>query len=483
MGGLHVSRGGSVHTGNTKYDETIVDTAVADEAEQGGAAFSILVVDDEPGMRNFLKRSLEKHYSVVETAESAEEAEAICHSRHFDLIISDIRLPGISGVRWVQDLRDQGGTMTVIFITAHADLDTAIAALRAGAADFILKPFRVDQLLAAVDRCFQQQQMARENFVLRRQVNQWFAVEGMVGRCELMTGVCDVIKRVAPMRSTVLIEGESGTGKELAARAIHVWSHREGPFVPVNCAAFSAELLESELFGHVKGAFTGALSSREGLFTYAHGGTLFLDEIGEMPLPMQAKLLRVIDQRTIRPIGSNRETPVDVRIIAATNLRLADEVKAGRFREDLFYRLNVLSIRMPTLRERIEDVPLLVEHFATSLAAELRVPPLRIDRDELRWLGGYHWPGNVRELKNVMERALLLGKLPSEVLRMQSPATDALPVGGASQDLTLDEVERNHIFAMLDRCGGNKSEAARRLGIGRKTLERKLHGTTENDGD
>jgi DNA-binding NtrC family response regulator len=446
----------------------------------GVGAISILVVDDERGMRNFLHRTLTKHFSLVEVAESAEQAEELCRRFHFDLIISDIRLPGQSGIRWVQSLRDQGNGMQVIFITAHADLDTAIAALRAGAADFILKPFRIDQLLAAVDRCFQQQQMVRENFVLRRQVERWYAMDGMVGSCELMASVCEVIKRIAPMPSTVLIEGESGTGKELAARAIHVWSGRDGPFVPINCAAFSAELLESELFGHVKGAFTGALQTREGLFTYAHGGTLFLDEIGEMPLAMQAKLLRVIEQRTIRPVGSNRETPVDARIIAATNKHLPEMVREGRFREDLYYRLNVLSIRMPTLRERPEDVPVLAEYFSRTLAAELRVPKPEFDDAELARLRRYNWPGNVRELKNLIERSLLLGRQPSEVLRMNG---DPIPhdTADAERTPTLADVEMRHILAVLAQCQGNKSEAARRLDIGRKTLERKLQAAGSND--
>jgi DNA-binding NtrC family response regulator len=455
-----------------------------DHPGQGGAsipgsgAFSILVVDDEPGMRSFLMHGLAKHHARVELVEGAEQAEEICQQRHFDLIICDIRLPGQSGVRWIQSLRDQGSSTPVIFITAHTDLDTAIAALRAGAVDFIVKPFRVEQLLTAVDRCFQQQQMARENFLLRRQIEQWDAMEGMVGNCELMTSVCDVIKRIAPMPSTVLVEGASGTGKELAARAIHGWSGRDGPFVPINCAAFSAELLESELFGHVKGAFTGALQSRDGLFTYAHGGTIFLDEIGEMPLPMQAKLLRVIEQRTIRPVGSNRETPVDVRIIAATNRHLPNVVDNGRFREDLFYRLNVLTIRMPALSERLEDLPALARYFSRTLAAELRVPEVELDDVELARLRRYSWPGNVRELRNLMECSLLLGRQPSEVLRMNG-ALDGLNAEAVEKTPTLAEVEMAHILAVLEQCRGNKSEAARQLNIGRKTLERKLRTASD----
>ncbi|PVV25657.1 MAG: sigma-54-dependent Fis family transcriptional regulator, partial [gamma proteobacterium symbiont of Ctena orbiculata] len=281
---------------------------------------SVLIVDDEPGIRSFLQKGLRKYFGLVETAEDVVTAEELRQHCHFDLIITDIRLPGqVGGVEWVRELREQGGVTGVIFMTAHADMETAIAALRAGAEDFILKPFRMEQMIAAVERYLERQKMQRENFVLRRQVEQIYDSSGMVGQCQQMKTLCGVIKRVAPMPSTVLIEGESGTGKELAARAIHEMSGRAGSFVPVNCGAMTAELLESELFGHVKGAFTGAHLSRDGLFTYANGGTLFLDEIGEMPLSMQAHLLRSLEERTIRPVGSNREVPVDVRIIAASN--------------------------------------------------------------------------------------------------------------------------------------------------------------------
>jgi DNA-binding NtrC family response regulator len=289
-----------------------------------------------------------------------------------------------------------------------------------------------------------------------------------------MQSLCQVIKRVAPMPSTVLIEGESGTGKELAARAIHKNSGREGAFVPINCSAMSAELLESELFGHVKGAFTGAHQSREGLFTYADGGTLFLDEIGEMPLSMQGHLLRALEERAIRPVGSNRETAVNVRIIAATNRDLAKQVEQGQFREDLYFRLNVLALRMPALRERLQDIPLLVRHLTHSISMELGVPAPQFDNHELLRLQSYPWPGNVRELKNVIERCLLLGSKPSQCLQGLMDSGDMQ--GGASTegDIRLDAVEKRHILNVLDLHGGNKSAAARVLGVSRKTLERKV---------
>ena len=436
---------------------------------------SVLVVDDEPGIRNFLQRGLGKYFSLVETAGNVEAADELLRRCHFDLIIADIRLPGCNGVDWVTRLRNEGSATGVIFITAHADLETAIAALRAGAEDFILKPFRMEQMVTAVKRYLEKQEVRRENFVLRRQVEQIFEGSGLVGSGDLIRSVCDVLKRVAPMPSTVLIEGESGTGKELAARAIHKWSGRSGSFVPLNCGGMSAELLESELFGHVKGAFTGAQQSREGLFSYAKGGTLFLDEIGEMPMSMQVHLLRVLEERTVRPVGSNSEIPVDVRIIAATNRDLASEVEAGSFREDLYYRLNVLSIRMPSLRERKEDIEVLARHFVQTLSAELGVEPPGIGPLELSRLRDYHWPGNVRELKNVIERCLLLGSTPDRCLA-GTPASGqaAEETMGEGDSLRLETVEKQHILKVLEQEQGNKSAAARLLGVSRKTLERKM---------
>jgi len=435
---------------------------------------SVLIVDDEPGIRSFLQRGLQKYFGLVETAESAGAAKILHDRCYFDLIIADIRMPGRTGVEWVTGLRGQGAATGVIFMAACADLDTAVAALRAGAEDFIMKPFRMEQMLTSVQRYMDRQKMQRENFILRRQVDHLFDKSGMVGECELIRNLCQVIKRVAPMPSTVLVEGESGTGKELAARAIHQWSGRSGSFVPVNCGAISAELLESELFGHIKGAFTGAHQAREGLFTYANEGTLFLDEIGEMPLSMQAHLLRVLEERTVRPVGANKEVPVAVRIIAATHQDLGELVRSGEFREDLFYRLNVLSIRMPSLRERLGDIPVLTEHFSKSLASELGVDPPRFSSVDLACLSSYDWPGNVRELKNVIERCLLLNSSPSQCLARPSTVDAAVGVSDSGVDLQLESVEKRHILRVLESEGGNKSAAARLLGISRKTLERKV---------
>ncbi len=433
---------------------------------------SILVIDDEHGIRNFLIKGLSKYIGFIESAEDIKTAEKLRQRCHFDLIIADIKLPGKSGVEWVRELRGGGCNTSVIFITAHAHLNIAIEALRAGAADFIIKPFRMDQIFTAVERCIERQEMQRENFVLRRQVDKIYDSASMIGACQLIQDLCVVIKRVAPMPSTILIEGESGTGKELAAKSIHDLSGRSGSFVPVNCGAMAAELLESELFGHVKGAFTGAHQGREGLFSYASGGTLFLDEIGEMPLSMQAHLLRVLEEKTIRPVGSNQEVPVDVRIIAASNLRLEQRVGEGLFREDLFFRLNVLHLQIPPLRDRIEDLRILSNHFIDSISVSLGLKSEKLSDRELTELSSYHWPGNVRELKNVIERSLLLTMPPSECIVGQLHSIDTQEA--ESERLLLDDVVKHHILKILNRENGNKSATARLLGISRKTLERKV---------
>jgi DNA-binding NtrC family response regulator len=397
--------------------------------------YSVLIVDDEEGMRSFLHKTLAGRCALVETAGSAEEGRTLFNRIHFDLIILDISLPGKSGVEWLDELREGGFQGDVILITAFADIDTAIHALRAGASDFILKPFRVDQILNAIRKCFDRARLLRENFVLRREVAELSGgIEGIVGCSDAMNRLCQMIKRVAGMPSTVLLQGESGVGKEVAARALHSMSPRaQRPFVPVNCGAISPELIESELFGHVKGAFTGASDAHHGLFYYARGGTLFLDEIAELPLSMQAKLLRVLEDRMIRPVG-----------------------------------LDVVNIVIPPLRQRREDIVPLASHFAAQLASHLGLPVVPLDADIIARLQSYGWPGNVRELRNLVERSLILGYFP----------LDALPEEGVSESAAsaaaLDAVAKSHILEVLAACGGNKSEAARRLGVSRKTVERKL---------
>ncbi|NMM26199.1 MAG: sigma-54-dependent Fis family transcriptional regulator [Glaciimonas sp.] len=441
------------------------------EAFGGWQERSILVVDDEPGMRSFLQRTLVSRCSRVETAESAEEASVLLGQRPFDLIILDNSLPGKSGVAWLQEMRELGLHNDVVLITAFADLETAICALRAGAADFLLKPFRINQILSAIGRCFDRAHLRRENFILRRELDchvDLAGIDGLVGNSAALQPIHDAIKRLAAVPSTVLITGESGTGKEIAARAMHYLSKRsKNNFVPVNCGAVAPEIIESELFGHVKGAFSGAASSREGLFFYAQGGTLFLDEVGELPLAMQVKLLRVLEEKKIRPVGAEREIPVDVRVIAATNRNVEEAVAQGRLREDLYYRLNVVQVHMPSLRERIEDIPALAGNFVRQLSQQLGVPPQELDSALLASMSSYSWPGNVRELRNLIERWLILGSIPN-VGFGSKPA----PILYGS-DVTLDAIEKQHILKILAEAGGNKTEAARRLDIARKTLERK----------
>jgi DNA-binding NtrC family response regulator len=432
-------------------------------------ARSVLIVDDDEPTRRVLESALRSRFGMVEAAPDVDHAARLTARLHFDLLILDVPLPGPSGFEGLRTLREQGFAGDVILITARADLDTAIHALRVGASDFILKPFGVEQIVHAIGNCVERAHLARESFALRRELAQPNADDkGLVGHSQSMQQLRMLLRRVAQTPSTVLLLGESGTGKEVAARALHEMSPRaQRPFVPVNCAAIASELIESELFGHVRGAFTGAIDSRNGLFHYADGGTLFLDEIGELPLPLQTRLLRVLEERRLRPVGSERELPIDVRVVAASNRDLAADVAAGRFREDLYFRLAVVDIPIPPLRERAEDVPELVRHFMDLLTEQLGVPPLMLPHALATRLVTYAWPGNVRELRNFVERSLILGAFPSDV---PSVRTDAL---SGSVDLPLGEVQKRHILRTLAACGGNKSEAARRLGISRKTLERK----------
>jgi DNA-binding NtrC family response regulator len=452
-------------------------TPAHDKSTEGWPFWSILVVDDEPGMRNFLVKTLVPRCQSVMAAGSAEEGAEILRNHHVDLIILDISLPGRNGVSWLKELREHGFSAQVILITAFADLDTAIGALRAGASDFILKPFRVPQILNAVKHCYESARLTRENFVLRHTLSAGQGqAHGLVGRSTVMTRLTESLRRVAAVNSTVLLQGESGTGKELVARALHGLSLRAaGPFVPVNCASMSPELIESELFGHAKGAFSGATKARDGLFYYAQGGTLFLDEVAELPLPLQATLLRALEDLKIRPVGSEQLLPVNVRIIAATNRSLHEEVAAGRFRKDLYYRLQVVEITLPPLREHKEDIADLVPHFMAQLVPLLGAEPLLITSAEMDYLTQYDWPGNVRELRNLIERSLILGAL--NVTALYSLGSRATPVaqpaaaGRATTDL--NTLEKQHILNILESVQGDKTQAAQLLGISRRTLERR----------
>lgn len=456
-------------------------------------AFSVLVVDDELGMQTVLNKALSKWFSRVDTAGSIEEAEILRLAHHYDLIILDINLPGRTGVEWEEAFNDDDRKADVIFMTGYADLETAISALKLGASDFILKPFNLNQMLQAVQRCMDKRLSERHQYALRHDFKRHIKTD-IVGGSERTKQLKQLITQFAPSRASVLIEGESGTGKELVARGVHDASLRSGPFVPINCGAIAPELLESELFGHTSGAFTGAKKNREGLFRVANGGTLFLDEIGEMPLSMQSALLRVLEQRTIRPVGSEREISIDVRVVAATNRNLEQEVEKGNFRRDLFYRLNVLKIDVVPLRERMADLIELVPFFTRMLAAELGVPEPKWAHEDMSAMNDYEWPGNVRELKNLIERCILLRKPPAHYWReingtstqnnisvtistgseMLNLPQDSEQQSGYPNDWSLKEVERAHILQLVDFHDGNKSAAARDLGVARKTLERKF---------
>ena len=432
---------------------------------------NLLVVDDEAGMRNFLEKTLARRCGSVLCAPDAETADDLVRRHRFDLVVLDITLPGKSGITWLRELRAQGYTGEVVLITAFADLDTAIEALRAGASDFILKPFRVTQSLNAVKHGLERASLRRENWVLRRAWLQRTPPAGaLVGRSIAIKGLQAALQRVAGVNSTVLLTGESGTGKELAALALHHYSPRlAGPFVPVNCATMAAEQIESELFGHAQDVALG--KGRDGLFVYAQGGTLFLDEIGELPAPLQATLLRVLEDRRIRPVGSEQEIAVDVRIVAATNRPLAAEVAAGRFRTDLYYRLQVVEINLPPLRSHKEDIPDLVAHFVATLAPQLGVPAMEVSAEELAYLAQYDWPGNVRELRNLIERSLILGTLNVSAL-YQGLRRGTSPPAALPTDL--HALEKQHILTVLESVAGDKTRAARLLGVSRRTLERRV---------
>ncbi|MBB3612743.1 DNA-binding NtrC family response regulator [Rhizobium sp. BK602] len=377
----------------------------------------------------------------------------------------------MNGLDWLAEQRAAGFFADVILMTAYADLDTAINAVRVGVVDFVIKPFRSNQLLNSIARCLDRSRLQRENDVLRHQLNfpahQVYLRNNFVGQSPATEKVRTMIARVAPIPTSVLLTGPSGTGKEVAARSIHSLSDRADKlFVPINCGAIPADMIESELFGHLKGAFTGANRTREGLFLHAQGGTIFLDEIAEMPYLLQSKLLRVLEDRRVRPVGSERELPFDARFIFATNADLEERVAAGTFRADLYFRINVVQIQLPPLKDRGHDVLELAALFMREAAQQVGMPAVEIDEQVRSYLLRYDWPGNIRELRNFIERAVILGSFPEEAER--SPLVPA-QTGGQS----LAEIEKRHIMAVLREVGGDREEAARRLGISRKTIDRK----------
>jgi DNA-binding NtrC family response regulator len=448
------------------FDRDSSDTTAGEDEK-------VLIVDGDAGFRGFLEDALQRDFSCVRSASNAREARALAQSHRFDILVVDVHFAdGVSGRQLARDLRDEGDLdMEVVFTTGACDLNAVVAALQDDAANLLRKPFPVEQLAAVIKQARRYRRFEREKYLMNRE--QLPAAARLIGQSEPVKDLWRVINRIAAMPSTVLITGETGTGKELVSRALHDLSGRRGSYVPVNCGAISPELMEGELFGHLKGAFTGAHQAREGLFCHADGGTLLLDEIGEMPLGMQAKLLRVLETKSYRPVGGNREIPVNTRVIAATNRHLPDEVQAGRFRKDLYYRLNIVELRLPPLRERKSDIPRLTRFFSTIFSAELGLPAPELNASDLEALIRYDWPGNIRELRNVVERSLLLGCPPSHYV-IPVERAEKQEANPSSNPLSLDNAERSHIMKALQAADGNKTEAARILGVSRKTVGRKL---------
>ncbi len=441
---------------------------------------TILVADDDATHREVLRTLLEEWGYAVREAVDGEHAVALCREQPFDLVLMDVRMPKKSGLEALKEIKVHNPAVPVLIMTAFSDVAAAVEAIKSGAYDYLTKPLDFEKLKVVLRNVFAHVGLIRENATLSRSLAATEAQTGMVGRSESMRALWEMVRTIAPTDATVLITGESGTGKELVAKAVHAAGRRaRGPFVAVNCAALTESLLASELFGHEKGAFTGADKKHEGHFLKADGGTIFLDEIGEMPLSMQVKLLRVIQEREVLSVGGNKAVPVDVRIIAATNRDLAREVAAGTFREDLYYRLNVVTLALPPLRERADDIPLLAQYFMARFADKNNKKIKGFTPGAMDRLVRYAWPGNVRELENVIERAsiLLLGEHISEreLPERFAPARgDALTDALTTDCPTLEDVERAVILKTLKRFGGNKTEAAKALGITRKTLHAKL---------
>ncbi len=437
----------------------------------------ILVVDDDEITCNLLEEVLSKEGYLVHKALNGREAIEKGERRPYDVVLTDIRMLDVDGMEVLRAYRQRNPETIIVMMTAFGSIETAIRAIKEGAYDYVSKPFKLEEIRLTIQRALEQKRLIKENTHYRKELITKYKLENIVGRSPQMLDVYKTIARVAESRSTVLITGESGTGKELIARAIHFNSPRSsGRFIAVDCSSLAETLLESELFGHVRGAFTGAVAAKTGLFEEADKGTCFLDEIGDISLPTQAKLLRVLQEHEIKRVGGNETVKIDVRIVAATNKNLEELVAGKKFREDLFYRLNVVSIHLPALRDRSEDIPLLCDHFISKYAAENKKPTCRISPEAMEILVRYRWPGNVRELENVIERAATLstsniiipGDLPSRVqLETSRINRSSLP-----SQMPLSELERIYIQKVLEETGGNKKKAADILGIDRRTLYR-----------
>jgi DNA-binding NtrC family response regulator len=434
---------------------------------------NLLIVDDEASLRDFLTIVFEEEGWHVDTAGSVADAHTAIHRQEPDVVLCDLMLPDASGIDLVREVKAQNPAIVFVMITAHTSTRSAVEALKAGAIDYIAKPFDIEELKIVVRKAVERKELEDENLHLRSALEERFTFANILGKSSKMQDVFNIVQRIARTMSTVLISGESGTGKELIARAIHYNSDRRGKFVSINCGALPETLLESELFGHERGAFTGAVRDKRGLFHEADRGTIFLDEIGETSTAMQIKLLRVLQDRIVRKVGSNVETPVDVRVIAATNRDLDESIREGTFREDLFYRINVIPITLPPLRQRREDIAILVDHFIEKFSTRMGVERRRISSDAMRAIEKYHWPGNVRELENVIERMIALE--PSEVLTTKSlpehvllggripDATFELPPEGLSLQDHLEAIGKIFMLKALERAGGVQTQAAELL--------------------
>jgi DNA-binding NtrC family response regulator len=441
------------------------------------APLQLLVVDDDEHIRDVCRAVGTETGMRVRDVSTAEEALELLEQLSVDILLTDLRLPGTSGLELLRRVAVTHPDVAVVMLTQYGTIDSAVEATRMGAADYVTKPFRVEELRARLEHVAHAVDLKRENRLLREQVRTRPGFGGLIGMAPRMERVYKMIEKVGQRDHPVLVLGESGTGKELVARSIHYLGPRKDkPFVPVECSALVSTLVESELFGYTRGAFTGAMQAKQGLMESANGGTLFLDEIGEMSLEMQAKLLRSLQQKEVKPVGSTERRPIKVRIVAATNRDLEQAVKNGSFRQDLYFRLNVVQIKLPPLRERKSDIPLLVTAFLEKFSSHCDTPR-EMTEDAMRRLMAYDWPGNVRELENAIERAVALGTgpyvsvhdLPSN---LQYPTTDRVPA--KDEMLPLDELERRAIMSMLKHTGGDKQAAARALGIGKTTLYRKL---------
>ena len=445
----------------------------------------VLVVDDEQSMRDLLAIMLRQAGYEVSVADGGEAAIERLKTESFDLVLTDLRMRKVDGLTVLKAAKEHAPRTVVLVVTAYASTETAVEAMKLGAYDYITKPFKLDELKVTVANALERRRLREENLALKRQLLRERGFENFVGRSPKILDVFETIRKTADSGSTVMITGESGTGKELVAQALHWESNRRGgPFVSVNCGAVPETLMESELFGHVKGAFTGAVSSTEGLFAAADGGTLFLDEITEIPHTVQVKLLRAVQERQIRRVGDTRDVKIDVRLIAASNRDLGRAVSDGLLREDLFYRLNVIPIHLPPLRDRREDIPLLIAHFIKKLSHEVGRPVRGVAPDALAVLEQYHWPGNIRELENVVERAIVLGSselleadgLPAG-LRQPRDRQDVpleLPAEGIDLEAMLDRIEHRYMQLALERVGGVQTRAAELLRVSFRQFRYKL---------